>query len=210
MKTLVCLGDSLTGPTPGELYLDKYLKWSNLLQIGFDAVFGGSAVRVLNQGKAGEGSPGLLAALDERLIDHRPDVVVLMIGANNFGKCTDLPAALAAFKTDLTTIVQRAQQAGIKVLLMQYPKPVAECMEKVWTHGDAGNPVIAEVAAETGVPLLDLRRAFGEAAKTCSLASLVSPVDGVHLNPGGEIVVGSTVLAKLRMLGWPVAWPDLK
>lgn len=209
MKTIVCLGDSLTGPEPGTRYLDKYLKWSDLLQVGVDAVFGQGAVQVLNQGKAGETSSGVLAALAERLLRHSPDVVVMLIGANNYGHNAPRVEASVALKADVHEIVRRAQLAGIRVLLLQYPVPRAEVMDKVWTHGDAGNPVIAEVAAEAAVPLLDLRPAFNEAAKSCSLASLASPVDGIHLNPGGEIVLARTVLAKLRALGWPTTWPGL-
>ena len=206
---LVCLGDSLTGPAPGTRYLDKYIKWSDLLQVGLDAVFGEGRVEVLNQGKAGESSSGVCASLEERLLRHFPDVVVLLIGANNFGHNAPRENASVRLRADLREIVRRAQAAGIRVLLLQYPVPRAEMMDKVWTHGDAGNPVVAEVAAETGTPLVDLRPVFAEAAKTCSLASLASPVDGIHLNPGGEIVLARAVLAKLRALGWPATWPVL-
>ena len=204
---IVCLGDSLTGPTPGARYLDKYIKWSDLLQVGLDAVFGEGSVEVLNQGKAGDTSSGVCAALEERLLGHSPDVVVVLIGANNFGHNAPRLEAAVKLKADVHEIVKRAQQAGIRVLLLQYPVPRAEVMDKVWTHGDAGNPVVAEVSVETGVPLLDLRPAFDAAAKACSLASLASPVDGIHLNPGGEIVLARAVLSKLRALGWPAAWP---
>ncbi len=206
---IVCLGDSLTGPTPGARYLDKYIKWSDLLQIGLDAAFGEGRIEVVNQGKAGETSAGVCAALEERLLRHSPDVVVLLIGANNFGHNAPREEASVRLRADLREIVRCAQAAGIRVLLLQYPVPRAEVMDKVWTHCDAGNPVADEVAAETGVSVLNLRTAFDEAAKTCSLASLASPVDGIHLNPGGEIVLARTVLAKLRALGWPATWPGV-
>lgn len=206
---IVCLGDSLTGHTPGVRALEHYVKWADLLQIGLDTVFGTGRVEVLNQGKAGDTSAGVLAALEERLLVHAPDVVVVLIGANNFGNNAPRILASAGLKSDVREIVARAQQAGIRVLLVQYPVPRAEVMDKVWTHGDAGNPVIAEVAAETGVPVVDLRPSFDAAAKTWSLASLANPVDGIHLNPGGEIVLARTVLEKLRALGWPATWPAL-
>lgn len=202
MKTLVCLGDSLTGPAPGASYHDKYLKWSDLLQVALDAVLGEGAARVLNQGQAGETSAGLLAALDERLIRHRADGVVLMIGANNFSRCADLSAALAAFEADLASIVRRALEASVRVLLLQYPRPFAEDMSRVWTHADAGNGVIARVAAEHDVALLDLAPPFARAAGEQPPAALLNPVDGIHLNPGGELIVARAVSARLRELGW--------
>ena len=207
MRTIVCLGDSLTGPVPGQRYLDKYIKWADLLQVGLDAVFGGGRVTVLNQGKAGDPSSGVLAVLGDRLFRHKPDVVVVLLGANNYGHNAPREAASVLLKADLLAIVQRAQAAGIHVLLLQYPKPRAAVMEKVWIHGDYGNAVVAEVASTTGAALLALAPFFDEAAKTQPLVELASAVDGIHLNPGGEMVLARAVLEKLRTLDWPRPWP---
>ncbi len=207
MHTIVCLGDSLTGPPAGRTYLDKYVKWPDLVQVGADAALGEGRVCVLNRGVAGDPSTAVLAALDERLLRHTPNAAVVWIGANNYGGGVDRAAASERFRSDLTLIVERAQAAGIRVLLLQYFKPRAEVMDKVWTHGDAGNAVIAEVAAATGAAVLGLAPFFEEAAKTQPLAELASPVDGLHLNPGGELVVAKAVLGKLRALDWPVSWP---
>lgn len=205
--TLVCLGDSLTGPRPGVSYLDKYIKWTDLLQVGLAAVFGEEQVRVLNQGFAGDPSSRMLAALDDRLLRHQPDIAVMLIGANNYAGNADRDKTSAALRSDLESIVSQAQAAGTRVLLLQYPRPLAEDMSKVWIHGDAGNQVIAEVAASTGASLLPLAPLFDHEASRRPLAELASPVDGVHLNPGGELVIANAVLAKLRELGWPTAWP---
>lgn len=207
MRTIVCLGDSLTGPRPGERYLEKYLKWPDLVQLGLDAALGEGRVSVINQGCAGDPSARVLAALDERLLSHAPEVAVVLIGANNYAGGVDRAAASEAFKADLTAIVDRAQAAGIRVLLLQYPRPRADNMDKVWIHADAGNGVIREVAAATGARVAHLGPAFDEAGLTQPLVELANPVDGIHLNPGGELLVARTVLAKLRELGWPLAWP---
>ncbi len=205
---IVCLGDSITGPGDGKAYLDKYVKWSDLLQFGLGASLGFNRVEVLNRGVAGDTSSGVLRHLDERLLQAQPDIVVILIGTNNFDKNADKAEASRTFKTDLTDIVAQAKTAGIKVLLLQYPTPRAENMEKVWVHGDAGNPVIEEVARETGCPVLNLKGAFDTAAQTLSLACLASPVDGIHLSPGGELVLAKAVLEKLVSLGWTAAEPD--
>jgi lysophospholipase L1-like esterase len=206
---LICLGDSITGPSPGLAYLDKYMKWSDLLQVGLGAVFGVDRVQVLNQAQAGGNSAGLVAALDDRLLRHRPDCAVLLIGGNNYGNNTPPAEAAAQLTADLREIVDRAHAAGIRILLMQYATPRADDMTGVWKHLDAGNPVIAAVAREKNVPLLALAPAFDEAARHAPLATLAHAVDGVHLNPGGEIVIANAVLAKLRELGWPHPWPEL-
>jgi len=210
MKTeklkVVCLGDSLTGPSPGETYLDKYIKWADLLQLALESALGRGRVEVLNQGKAGDTSAGVLQHLDERLLRWQPDLTVIMISANNFSKdhagdASDAEVS-ARFKEDLKEIVGRAKGAGIRVLLLQYPDPKAENMEKVWTHGNKGNPVIAEVGREEDVPVISLKSEFDAAAQKQPLACLASPVDGIHLNPGGELVLTRAVVEKLRALGW--------
>ena len=203
---IVCLGDSLTGPSPGTEYLDKYIKWADLLQLGLESALPGRPVRVINQGKAGDTSAGVREHLDERLLRWKPQIAVILISANNFSpenaKGASDAEVRARLKEDLKEIVGRAKQAGIRVLLLQYPDPRAENMEKVWVHGNKGNPVIAEVAREEGLPVLDLKPEFDAAAQKQSLASLASPVDGIHLNPGGELVLTRAVIAKLRDLGW--------
>ena len=203
---VVCLGDSLTGPSPGQTYLDQYIKWSDLLQLALESALGTNHVEVINQGSAGDTSSALLQHLQERLLQWQPNLAVLLISANNFakdqvGSASDAEV-LAGLKDDLKQIVGAAKQAGIRVLLLQYPDPRAQNMEKVWVHGNKGNPVIAEVGREEGVPVLDLKPHFDAAAQTQSLACLANPTDGVHLNPGGELVLTRAVVEKLRSLGW--------
>lgn len=197
---IVCLGDSLTGPSPGASYLDKYIKWSDLLQFGLE-VLGEDAV-VLNQGHAGTTTSVVRQDLEARLLRHHPDVVVILLGANNYAPNVRTEATPSRFREDLRDIVHRAGTAGIRVLLLQYPDPRAEDPGKVWAHGNQGNPVIAEVAEAEGVPVLDVKPSFDKAAEFRSLAELASPVDGVHLNPGGELVLARAVLDKLLSLGW--------
>ena len=206
---IVCLGDSLTGPSPGTCYFESYLKWPDLLRVGLEAVFGADCVTVLNQGKAGEVSSGLRAALTERLLAHRPDFAVVWIGANNYANHAPKSAASDALARDLRDIIGQAKTAGIRVLLVQYPVPRAERKERVWTHADMGNDTIAAVALDTSSPVVDLRPAFAEAASRMPLSCLTSPVDGVHLHPGGEVLVARSILSKFRERGWPSAWPRL-
>jgi lysophospholipase L1-like esterase len=182
---LVCVGDSITGPSPGLAYLDKYMKWSDLVQVGLGAVFGIGRIQVLNQAQAGGDSADLVASLDDRLLRHHPDCAVLLIGGNNYGNNTPPAEAAAQLTVDLREIVARAHAAEIRILLMQYATPRAADMSGAWKRLNAGNPVIAAVAREKGAPILDLAPAFDEAARHVPLTTLANVVDGVHLNPGG-------------------------
>jgi len=199
---VVCLGDSITGPRPNVRYLDKYIKWPDLLEVALEAQLGAGQAQVVNRGHAGDNAAGALARLEEQVIALKPDLVVILIGGNNFAAKESESAKSNQLHNDLSAIVAKLQTAGGRILLLQYPEPKADNMEKVWTHLDDGNPVIAAVAQERKVPTLALAPAFAAAAQSHPQAELTSIVDGVHLNPYGEVVLAKAVFFKLKELGW--------
>jgi lysophospholipase L1-like esterase len=203
------LGDSVTGPRPRERYLDKYLKYADLLQLLLEGHLGIGRAVVLNRGFAGDttyaGSyegqtPGAIARVQTDVLDEQPDIVTILLGGNDRqGAVEDR----ASTYTNLCAIVSAAQSCGAKVLLMQYhvlPNP--ECPELAWGHLDDNNPVIAEVAAACHVPLLDMSVPMRMAAETLAHDELVNHNDGVHLNPGGELVFARNIFSRLLALGW--------
>ena len=214
---LVCLGDSITG----QPNLRFYLKYSFILDCMFEARLGPGAVEVVNRGIAGDTTLGALRRLKGDVLDLRPDIVTILLGGND--GCQKLDTA--GTRANLAEIVRSVKAAGAKVLLMQYhclPNPAQP--ETAWTLLQANNGLIAEVAAEAGVPCLDLAAPLAAAAaggRTWELLGrddatgvadwrevpvvqehLASKVDGVHLNPGGEVVVARAIFAKLLALGW--------
>ncbi|MCK6488234.1 MAG: GDSL-type esterase/lipase family protein [Planctomycetes bacterium] len=213
--TIVCLGDSITGPRPGQAYLHQYVKWSDLLQLAIENRSGPGSVTVLNRGWAGDTSsagpgadpPGALSRLQRDVLDVKPQICVLMIGGNNFAVLKRQPARRAeveaGWRADLEALVGRMHQAGIRVLLLQYPEPRAADPATAWATVDDGNAITAAVAAERSLPTLALEPFFAAArAAGASDESLLNAVDGVHLNPLGEVVIARAVAVKLRALGW--------
>ena len=199
---IVCFGDSITGPHPETRYLENYLKWSDLLQLILETHLGPGKVEVLNRGWAGSTSAQAVARFAGEVLALKPDIVIVLIGGNDFGNSTDPRQAARDLKHNLMSIVDGLRKAEGKVLLLQYAEPKADQMEKVWRHLDAANPVIAEVARQERLPTLALAPAFAEAAKTHPQADLTNPVDGVHLNPYGEVVLARAVFLKLLDLNW--------
>lgn len=104
--TILALGESTTAPaydSSGRDYswpalLEESLKQSSLgEQINF---------KVINQGWSGLDSSGILEALEENLTAHEPDLVISMMGINDYGRIEYEAAAgiesesfLARFKT---------------------------------------------------------------------------------------------------------------
>jgi lysophospholipase L1-like esterase len=199
---IVCLGDSLTGPVPGEWYQDKFLKWPDLLGLMATARLGGGRAVVFNRGHAGGNSAHARERLPSQVLAEHPDLVAVLIGGNDFGHDADPISTSEKLRQNLTAIVRAVKEAGSKILLLQYFQPRAENMAGVWTHLNSGNPVIAEVAAVEEVPLLPLEPSFQKAADTYGISTLTDPVDGVHLRPFGETVVAEAVFHKFTELGW--------
>jgi lysophospholipase L1-like esterase len=212
---IVCFGDSITGFRPGLSQLDKTLRWPDLLQLALDLQYGDGMAEVLGMGYAGDRTyqsgwcPGAVNRVQSNILDYQPDIAIILIGGNNFrveeGTATE--SIRARLKEDLTAIVTKVRQAGIKVLLLQYPEPKAANPGEVWWTLDDGNPVTAAVAKEAGIPTLELAPVFAAAAKTHPLETLLNPVDGVHFQPYGDVVTARAVFRKLRELGWLASTP---
>jgi acyl-CoA thioesterase-1 len=112
-KTLLVLGDSLSaeyGLARGSGWvplLEKRLKEQNL------------DVKVVNASISGDTTSGGRARLQPLLDRHKPDVLVLELGAND--ALRGLP--VASTESNLRSIIESAQKIGAKVLLvgMQIP-----------------------------------------------------------------------------------------
>ena len=212
---IVCLGDSITG----QPNLRLFLKYSYLLDCMLEARLGPGAATVVNRGIAGDTTAGALRRLRRDVLELRPDIVTILLGGNDGCQKMD-PAGTRA---NLQEIVRQVRAAGAKALLMQY-----HCLpiqpETAWTLLQANNGLIAEVAAGEGIPCLDLAAPFAAACAgpvtwelqgrdeatgeadwreiPVTAEHLANRVDGVHLNPGGEIVIARLLFAKLVALGW--------
>ena len=214
---IVCFGDSITGPRPGEEYLHAYVKWPDLLQLALESRPAAPPVQVLNRGWAGDKvaagtprpgkSPGASVRHADDLLREKPDIAVILLGGNDaIAVRSNDPAALSrarqAAAEGLAKIVSESKAAGIRVLLLTYPEPAAEAPKELLDYLDDFNDVILGVAQAQDVPCLDLGPAFKNEAARRPLKSLLSAADGAHLAPYGEIVVAREVARKLDALGW--------
>ncbi len=105
-RVIVAFGDSLTaglGVAPGESY--PALLAERLRAEGY-------AYRVVNAGVSGDTTAGGLRRVDWAL-RLKPDVVILVLGANDALRGQDL----AAVRANLERMVDRFQSSGAKVLL---------------------------------------------------------------------------------------------
>lgn len=197
---VVCFGDSITGPRPREPYQHQYLKFSDLLGLMLEARRGLGTVTVLNRGWAGQTAVEARGRLEDDVLAEVPDIAVVLLGGNDAGR---LGPRHSETRESLTAIFSGLREARIRTLALQYHLLVnPESPGTAWRHLTGNNGLIGETAAHLGTPTLDLGPVLEEAAADTPLAALVSPEDGVHLSPGGEVVCARAVFARLDALGW--------
>lgn len=162
---VVFLGDSLTA----GYGLSAELAFPALIQQSLTQA--GLSVKVSNAGVSGDTTAGGLRRLDW-LLQQKPDVLVVALGGNDMLR--GLPPEET--RTNLKTILSRAQAAGATVLLAG--------MRAMPTLGpayvSAFNAIYPELSAELGVTLLPflLEGVAGDPA--------LNQADGIHPTAEGQ------------------------
>ena len=178
-RVVVALGDSLTaglGVAADEAY--PALLEARLRHAGFD-------YRVVNAGVSGDTSAGGLRRL-EWVLRARPDVVIVALGAND--GLRGLP--VAALRDNLTAIVTRLREAGVRVLLvgMRLPSNYGDA------YADEFRDAFRAVARQTSVAYMPflLDGVAGDPA--------LNQTDGIHPNAAGQRIVAERVARALQPL----------
>jgi len=196
---VVCVGDSIVGPSD----LEKYLKFSWILELMLKARCPGRRVEVINRGIGGNTTTQILERFDRDVIRAKPAIVIMDGGANDAGAKAGMPAA--ATRRNLEEILLRLRQADIKVLMMNYhliPDPAHP--DRAWSWAVKNNALIARVAKRNQVPLCDCATAMSKAlaSKRFGPWELVHPEDGLHTRPAGELVLAEAIFRCLDKQAW--------
>jgi len=160
----------------------------------------GVAAEMIPAGISGHKSNQMLARLQKDVIDKKPDWMTLSCGVNDVwhGKRGVL---LPEYKNNIRTIVERAQGAGIKVMIltstMIHENPNSGENERLKPY----NLFLGKLAAEKGCLFTDLHgRMSAEVAKAKGkVVGNLLTTDGVHMNPLGNIMMASGVLRAFGM-----------
>jgi lysophospholipase L1-like esterase len=195
MLKVICLGDSITGPSN----LARYLKFSHILELMLQARLGFENVQVLNRGIGGDNTAGMLSRLSEDVLKESPQIVILMAGAND--AMQQVPQSNT--QANLESILSQLKADGIKTLMMKYHLLVNKSNPgEAWVGADNNNELIGEVADNMSIPLLDLSIPMNKAWEQYPVGELVSELDRLHINPRGELIFASNIFNKLDGLGW--------
>lgn len=177
---VLVLGDSLSA----GYGLDADTGWVSLLAARIDEM--GFAHRVVNASVSGDTTAGGLTRLPALLRRHRPEVLVIELGANDglrgFGFDT--------IRENLAEIIRQARASGSRVLLTAVRLPPN--YGKAYTKGFQA--VFEEVSATEGVPLVPaLLEGVSE------YRSLMQP-DGLHPTAEAQALILENVWPALEPL----------
>ncbi|TAN71819.1 MAG: arylesterase [Methylobacter sp.] len=181
-KSIVVLGDSISAGYGIEVAQG----WVTLLQAKLDEQGEGHIIH--NESISGDTTAGGLARIDQALTLHKPDVVIIELGAND-GLRGLSPLLI---KNNLAEISHRAQQTGAKVLLlsMKIPPNYGKRYINLFYN------IYPQLATELHIPYLPF------IMEDVALSKDMMQQDGLHPNAQGQPFIAEKV--------WPQLLPLLK
>jgi len=154
---------------------------------------GGVKIVPIPAGVSGNTSRDMLARVDASVISKKPDWMTLSCGANDvLHASVGTGVEFEPYKTNITAIVDKAQAAGIKVMILTttvlYENETGAYNQKVAAYND----FLRQLAKERNLPLVDLNVAFWKALKGTPRPHLTG--DGIHMSPEGNMLMARGVL----------------
>ncbi|XHR30021.1 MAG: SGNH/GDSL hydrolase family protein [Chthoniobacteraceae bacterium] len=206
----------LLGTSPAEIQVQSGQKvaflgdsitqfgWSNpegYVHLVTDALeFAGVKIQPLPVGISGNTSRNMLDRVDAQVISRKADWMTLSCGVNDVWHHDATHVDLEPYKANITAIVDKAQAAGIKVVILT----ATMIQEKDNPDNQAlvaYNDFLRQLAKERNLPLADLNTRCWDVLKANPPApgSTRLTVDGVHMNPDGNMLMARGILEAFGM-----------
>ncbi|HCE42042.1 MAG TPA: hypothetical protein DET40_00650 [Lentisphaeria bacterium] len=183
------LGDSITqqgGNNPGG--------YVNLILKGLEV--NGIKVEAIKAGISGNKSNDMLARLDGQVISKKPNFMTLSCGVNDVWH-GDRGVPLDQYKTNITAILDKAQVANVKVVILT--STLINGMNSDNSKKlDAYNDFLRSLAKERNLPLADVNADDKEIEKAKGAKSYLK-TDGVHMYIKGDEMMAKSVLGALGL-----------
>lgn len=204
------LGDSITQQGQGSP--GGYVQ---LIASGLAA--NGVKIEVIGAGISGHKSNQMLERLDRDVLGKKPQWMTLSCGVNDvWHGAKGVP--LEDYKKNITAIIDKAQAAGVKVVVLTSTmiKENQETPEnqKLVAYNDFLRAIAAEKKCALADLNADMQAAVAEAAKSRSSKGNVLTSDGVHMAPAGQLMMATGVLKGLGLSAAEIAkakdaWLDI-
>jgi lysophospholipase L1-like esterase len=189
-QKIAFLGDSITagGMSP--------LGYVTLTIAGLKA--NGIEATAIGAGISGHKSNQMLERLERDVLSKKPDWMTLSCGVNDVWH-GDRGVPLDQYKLNITAIVDKAQAAGVKVVILT-ATVIGEDLPNANNQKLAPyNDFLRTLAKEKNCPLADLNADFQTILKSAPKPGGVLTGDGVHMNAAGNQVMAKGVLRALGL-----------
>ena len=200
------LGDSIT--QNGNNSAGGYL---HLVANGLKAA--GVNIVVIPAGISGHKSDQMLARVDADVLSKKPQWMLLSCGVNDvWHGAKGVP--LEAYKTNLTAIVRKAQDAGVKVMILTATMIREDQQTPENQKLIAYNDFLRVLAKEKGCLLADLNRDMQAVVIEAKKTGERITTDGVHMAFGGNKMMAKGILRafgveEAKLVEIVAAWDDL-
>lgn len=179
-KSIIVLGDSISASY--GMPVEK--GWVNLLQQKLEQQ--GQAYTLINKSISGDTTYGGLARIDKALEQHKPDIVLLELGAND--GLRGMPPML--IKKNLRELINRSKKSGAQVLLLGMRIP--SNYGKRYTDMFYNN--YPELADEMDIHLVPF------ILEDVALAQGMMQADGLHPNEQAQPIIAERIWQYLEPL----------
>jgi lysophospholipase L1-like esterase len=157
----------------------------------------GVSATAIGAGISGHKSNDMLGRLQRDVIDKKPDWMTVSCGVNDvWHGAKGVP--LDAYQQNMTQIVEKAQAAGIKVMILTATMITENAAEPNNQKLEPYNEFLKKLAKEKKCLLADLNvdmhRELDEKEKAGRKRGTLLTSDGVHMNPQGNMMMAAGVL----------------
>ena len=174
--TVLAFGDSVTYGTGA----DRGEDWPKLLA-------GLTGWQVVNAGVSGDTAAAGTARIQALLDEHKPKLVIIEIGGNDFLRRRPADAV----KRDLKTLVDASRAAGAIPLLIGVPEP---SVMAVVAGKPTDSPIYAELGKEEKIPVIS--DVFSDVLSRPELCA-----DTIHPNAAGYRRLADNLYSELKQSG---------
>jgi len=183
------LGDSIT--YQGWRVTGGYI---NLVTSGLEAL--GVKIVPIPAGVGGNTSVDMLARLDKDVLSKKPDWVTVSCGVNDVWHGANGGVPLEPYEKNITSIVDQAQAAGIKVVILTSTVIDEDLNNDNNKKLVAYNDFLHQLAKARNLPIAEEGEAFQAAIKTTppSPGTKLLTNDGVHPNSDGNQLMAAVLL----------------
>ncbi len=169
---------------------------------------------VANLGIPGQSTAEIFASQAQKAVDLKPDLTIILAGTNDMLNSSKL-SSFEKYEKDLRKLVDTILAGGSNVMLLNLP-PCSETLlltrhrREVFGDDSPGerikkaNEIIARLAAEKGLPLVDFNSAFDPDSLDAATSFLRNPAnsqvdDGVHPTADGYAALARLIADKIAV-----------